>query len=174
MNSYPNLLITNIRSSLVYKFDLLQAKARRELFFGKLTGRDTLLQAFPGGIERKNPNRKLLPLQDIPIEKVVGSLNRRADFDYKFRPLKKIARERWINIHLIFDHEGWEPILVHKIGSEYFVEDGHHRLSVAHELGMEFILADVWEYPVIEVLKVDPCRSAKCAESRPTKLYIPC
>ena len=135
MNMYPFTAVTNIRSHLAYKFHSLRASAQRELFLGKLIGRDTLLQTFPRGMERKNPNRKLLPIQDIPIEKIVGSVNRHDDFDYKFRPLKENARDRWIDIHLFLE-EGWPPILVHKIGSEYFVEDGHHRLSVAQELGM--------------------------------------
>ncbi len=172
MNMYPFTAVTNIRSHLAYKFHSLRASAQRELFLGKLTGRDTLLQTFPHGMERKNPNRKLLPIQDIPIEKIVGSVNRHDDFDYKFRPLKENARDRWIDIHLFLE-EGWPPILVHKIGSEYFVEDGHHRLSVAQELGMQFILAKVWEYPVVEVLKVDPCRTSKCAATNSPKLYIP-
>ena len=43
--------------------------------------------------------------------------------------------------------EAWEPILVYKLGDFYYVEDGHHRLSVAHALGRVFIRAVVWEYP---------------------------
>ncbi len=165
--------ITYLRSSLAYKFQSLRAQAQRELFLAKLMRRETLLQIFPSGLQGKNPNRRLLPVQDISIEDIVGTLNRRDDFDYKFRPLKNMVRDRWVNTHLTLDREGWEPIIVHKVGSEYFVEDGHHRLSVANELGMKFIQAKIWEYPVVEVVKVNACRAVKCAEAHSPKLYIP-
>lgn len=165
--------ITYLRSFLAYKFQSLRARAQRESFLAKLMGRETLLQTFPDSLAGRNPNRRLLPVQDILIDKVVGSLNRRDDFDYKFRPLKNMARDRWVNTHITLDGQGWEPIIVHKIGSEYFVEDGHHRLSVANEVGMKFIQAKVWEYPVVEVVKVNTCRAIKCAESHSPKLYIP-
>jgi hypothetical protein len=165
--------ITNLRSYLAYKFNALQSSAKRDLILAKLMGRDTSLQTFPSTLEGKNPNRKLLPIQEILIDNVVGTLNRHADFDYKFRPLKKVELDRWVNTRLILDQEGWEPILVHKVGSEYFVEDGHHRLSVAHELGLKYILAKVWEYPMVEGMKVNPCRTEKCAETNSHKLYVP-
>jgi hypothetical protein len=170
---HPVAIITNLRSHLAYRFNAMRTRAQRDLFLAKLTGRNTSLQAFPNTWEGKNPNRRMLPIQDIPVAKIVGTLNRRDDFDYKFRPLKKMARDRWVNTHLTLDLEGWEPILVHKVGSEYFVEDGHHRISVAHELGLKYIQAKVWEYPVVEVIKVNPCRSPKCAETNSPKLYIP-
>jgi hypothetical protein len=165
--------ITYLRSFLVYQFQSLRAQAQRELFLAKFIGRETLLQTFPSILEGKNPNRRLLPIQDISIDKVVGTLNRCDDFDYKFRPLKTMARDRWVNTHLTLDRQGWEPILVHKVGSEYFVEDGHHRLSVANALGLKYIQAKVWEYPVVEVMKVNPCRTTKCVETNSPKLYIP-
>ena len=37
--------------------------------------------------------------------------------------------------------------LVHKIDGIYFVEDGHHRISVAGDLGLETIEASVIAYP---------------------------
>lgn len=173
MNTNLFAPITNLRSYLAYKFQSMRVRALRELFLAKLTGKEISLQTFPSGIGRKNPNRKLLPIQDVSIDNIVGTFNRSDDFDYKFRPLKKISSDRWVNTYLTLEQEGWQPIIVHKVGSEYFVEDGHHRISVANELGMNFIQAKVWEYPVVEVLKVDSCRTAKCAETNSPKLYIP-
>jgi hypothetical protein len=173
MTMYPFTTVTNIRSYLAYKFHSMQTRARLESLLGKITGRENLLQTFPSSINSKSPNRKLLPVQDIALEKIVGTLNRRDDFDYKFRPLKKFICERWVNTYLTHEREGWQPILVHKIGSEYFVEDGHHRLSVAHELGLKFIQARIWEYSVVEVIKINTCRQTKGAKAGSTKLYIP-
>jgi hypothetical protein len=173
MNIPPLAPITDLRSDLAHKFHSMRAHAQRELILGKLSGKETALQTFPSGIKSRNPNRKLLPMQDISLDHIVGTFNRSDDFDYKFRPLKKTSSDRWVNTYLTLEEEGWQPIVVHKIGDEYFVEDGHHRLSVAHELGMKFIQAKVWEYSVVEVVKVHACRSANCAETNATKLYIP-
>jgi hypothetical protein len=35
-----------------------------------------------------------------------------------------------------------------KVGENYYVEDGHNRVSVARALGMLSIRAEVWEYPI--------------------------
>ena len=37
------------------------------------------------------------------------------------------------------------PIDVYQIGSAYFVQDGHHRVSIARQLGIEFVTAYVTE-----------------------------
>ena len=38
------------------------------------------------------------------------------------------------------------PVDLIKVGENYFVRDGHHRISVAHALGQEFIEAEVTEW----------------------------
>jgi uncharacterized protein (DUF1015 family) len=43
---------------------------------------------------------------------------------------------------------GWPPIRVYQVGNLYFVEDGHHRVSVARQLGLKLIEAEIWEYRV--------------------------
>jgi hypothetical protein len=39
------------------------------------------------------------------------------------------------------------PIQVFKVGDDYYVEDGHHRVSVAHVIGQLTMRAKVWEVP---------------------------
>lgn len=87
-------------------------------------------------------------VREIPVNRIVGSLSRASEFDRDFRPLYKEQRERWANVWRLHKREGWEPILVHQIGDLYFVEDGHHRTSVARDLGLETIEAIVIAYPV--------------------------
>jgi hypothetical protein len=145
MNMYP---LTNVRSLLVDKFYALQTLARRESLWAKLTGQSTKLAKFPEQAPRKSPNRTFIGMRDIPIEQIVGTLNRHSDFDHKFRPLKSYLRERWVNVHRALEKGGWAPILVHKVGDQYYVEDGHHRVSVARSLEMTFIQAKIWEYSV--------------------------
>ena len=139
--------LTGIRSYIAAEFSTLRARALRTMFWAKLIGRKTGLARFPEGTFQMGRNRKLLGIQDIPVEQVIGTLYRYGDFDHHFRPLKKNLEDRWVNIYLLHHGEGWPPILVHKVGDHYYVEDGHHRVSVARALGIVFIRATIWEYP---------------------------
>lgn len=166
MNLYPSF--TNIRSFTSYQFSRLRMRAVLEAFLAKISGKEYLLSTFPA--EREHPNRKLLGVKNIHVSKVVGSLNRTSDFDHQFRPLGKHLLNRWVNTSLLLDVDGWAPILVHKIGEDYYVEDGHHRVSVARALGMVFIEATVWEHPTHRV-KIDACPERECVEMKRVKAY---
>ena len=168
MNIYPTF--TNIRSFTSYKFSMLRMRALRDSFWAKLTGRDTRLARLPEQAQRNNPNRRLLGTKDIPVEQIIGTLTRDCDFDYMFRPLSKHLCNRWINTYINLERDGWSAILVHKIGEYYYVEDGHHRVSVARSHGMAFIEAKVWEYPVGPG-QTDTCQSTRCAERSSSKAY---
>lgn len=153
MNTYSQS--THTRSSLINEFYIQQTHARRDSLFAKLLGKNTTLARFPEEAPRKSPNRHFVGTQEIPVEKIAGTLNRQSDFDHKFRPLKSYLRDRWVNVYLTLQKEGWAPVLVHKVGDQYYVEDGHHRVSVARALGLSFIEAKVWEYPIPSVQPVD-------------------
>jgi hypothetical protein len=168
MNLYPSF--TDIRSHLYHKFFTLRTNARRDLLWAKLIGKTTGLATFPEEAPEKSPNRKFIGTEDIPVEQIVGTLNRQKDFDHKFRPLNKHLLERWVNVHLSVERDGWPAILVHKVGESYYVEDGHHRVSIAQALGMKFIPAKVWEYPCQEK-KAQPCHPEPCPEIHPAPLY---
>lgn len=160
--------LTHTRSSLVDKFYALQSPAWRDSIWAKLFEKNTKLAPFPEQTSRKGVNRKRSGVKDIPVEQIVGTLSRDSDFDHKFRPLKSSLRDRWINVYLALENGGWEPIIVHKIGEQYYVEDGHHRVSVARSLGMAFIEAKVWEYPGYETETVT-CGSRLCSERESVK-----
>ena len=168
MNMYPSF--SDLRNHLYHTFFALRTTARRELLWAKLLGRNTKLAAFPEEAPEKSPNRKFIGTEDIPVEQIVGTLNRHSDFDQKFRPLNKHLLERWVNVHLSLERDGWPPILVHKVGENYSVEDGHHRVSIAHALGMEYIPAKVWEYPYKE-LEAQPCQPEPCPEVSTVTVY---
>jgi hypothetical protein len=98
------------------------------------------------------PNSRYLGNQVVPIAQITGSVGRDADFDRNFRPLKSHLRNRWVRVFLLSQRTGWPRIRAHKVGRQYFVEDGHHRVSVAHLLGMRSIQAEVWEYQLNPVV----------------------
>jgi hypothetical protein len=169
MNIYP--YFTDFRSHLSLTFFTLRTNARREALWAKLMGRTTKLAIFPEEAPEKSPNRKFLGVQEIQVQEIIGTISRQADFDHQFRPLNKYLRERWVNAYLTLKREGWSPILVHKVGENYYVEDGHHRVSIAQSLGMAFIPARVWEYPC---LAKEPrnCQPEPCPERSPAKVYV--
>lgn len=83
-------------------------------------------------------------LRAVPIEKIVGSVDRYRDFDRAFLPRQVRTRSRWESVAQA-QHEGvtLPPIELYEIGETYFVKDGNHRVSVAREHGQVFIDARV-------------------------------
>jgi hypothetical protein len=88
-----------------------------------------------------------LGLQVIPLETIVGSVDRTRDFDRGFRPTSGKARERWERIATAVRRgQSMPPIDVYRIGSDlHFVRDGHHRVSVARAMHQPTIEAHVTE-----------------------------
>lgn len=85
-------------------------------------------------------------VQDIPLAAIVGSVGRYQDFTRNFLPKHSTGRERWARVRAsLEDMAGWPPIQVYKVGDAYFVLDGNHRVSVARDLGVKTIQADVTE-----------------------------
>ena len=168
MNIYP--LFIDVRGHLAYQFSTLRMQALRDSLWAKLIGKNTKLAIFPEQAPEKSPNRKLVGVEDILVEQIVGTLGRPSDFDHQFRPLKKNLRDRWVNVHLSLEINGWSPILVHKVGNNYYVEDGHHRVSVARSLGMAFIQANVWEYSV-EAKPIRSCQPLQNIEKSSVNAY---
>src|SRR3954468_14830603 len=90
--------------------------------------------------------REDLGLQIVPLDAIVGTVDRAADFDRGFRPTSPRLRSRWERIAAAQRRgESLPPISLYKVGDLYFVRDGHHRVSVAKSLGREDIDAYVVE-----------------------------
>ena len=87
-------------------------------------------------------------LQRIPLDAIVGSVGRYADFTRTFLPRREGMAERWTRIRTLIERgEELPPILVYQVGDAYFVLDGNHRVSVARTMNMEEIPAYVTEVP---------------------------
>ncbi|MGH2954116.1 MAG: chromosome partitioning protein ParB [Solirubrobacterales bacterium] len=84
--------------------------------------------------------------QTIPLDSIVGTVDRAREFDRRFRPTSRRVRRRWQGIaEAMRRGQSMPPIRVYRIGDLHFVEDGHHRVSVARQLGLELIDAYVTE-----------------------------
>jgi hypothetical protein len=85
-------------------------------------------------------------LQEIELDKIVGSVGRYRDFTRTFLPKEDMDEQRWRRVDAIAHQQGFPPIEVYKVGDVYFVRDGNHRLSVARMHGAQTIEAYVTEY----------------------------
>ncbi len=85
-------------------------------------------------------------LKTIPLESIVGSVDRADEFDRDFRPRSARVRARWQRINEAQRRgQGMPPIEAMRVGGLHFVVDGHHRVSVARHLGHDVIEAYVTE-----------------------------
>jgi len=85
-------------------------------------------------------------VESASIAHIRGSVNegRTYDFDADFRPLKRHNRERWLRLAEACQRGvRIPPVKLIKIGEIYFVQDGHHRISVHRAMGLTEIQADV-------------------------------
>jgi hypothetical protein len=85
-------------------------------------------------------------LQAIALGSIVGTVDSYDDFDRQFRPRSNRVRERWQQLALA-QRRGvsMPPIEVYRVADVYFVQDGHHRVSIAHATGQTMIDAYVTE-----------------------------
>jgi hypothetical protein len=100
------------------------------------------LRKIPGAVGRIHRG-----LRTVSIRQIGGSVGRCSEFDRDFMPAKASVEERWKRIDRAF-HRGEElpPVSLYKVGAFYFVLDGHHRVSVAHYHGVEWIDAYVTDF----------------------------
>jgi hypothetical protein len=89
-------------------------------------------------------------LRAIPLDSIVGTAEsaKAQAFDGRFRP-PATSRGRWERLWAASRAGApLPPISVFRIGDRHFVNDGHHRVSVAQALGMSAIDAEVTQLRV--------------------------
>jgi hypothetical protein len=124
------------------------SRARRRQLLARLAGRlrrepDDVNVILPfdevvGALGMRGERR--LGLKTIPLDSIVGTVDRSREFDRSFRPTSRRVRRRWEGIaEAVRRGQSMPPIDIYKIGDLYFVRDGHHRVSVARSLGLDKI-----------------------------------
>jgi hypothetical protein len=94
-------------------------------------------------------------LEEIPLEKIVGSVGRYRGFNRAFLPRAHIDPQRWMRIERLRRRTDLPPIEVFQIGDIYFVRDGNHRVSVARARNDKTIRAYVVQIPSRVTLESD-------------------
>jgi len=88
--------------------------------------------------------QRQLGLQTIRLDTIVGTTGARRDFDRCFQPAASQVRSRWERLALAQRRgEALPPIEVYRLGDLHFVDDGHHRVSIAGATGQQHIDAYV-------------------------------
>jgi len=131
----------------VHDFQSARLKAGIQEVLARITGRSTQLLSYEEVAEKlKLHIRTERGLETIPLDAIVGSVGRYADFTRTFLPRRDEDQQRWSRVKVAMeDQAGVEPIEVYKVGQVYFVIDGNHRVSVARREKFTSIEAHVIE-----------------------------
>ena len=85
-----------------------------------------------------------LGLQQVDLDTIVGSVDRRTGFDRRFRPTSEVSRQRFERLAgLVRNGQDLPAIDLYRVGEVHFVRDGHHRVAVLRALGRELVSARV-------------------------------
>lgn len=82
-------------------------------------------------------------LVTIPVDRIIGTVDRCCDFDRCFRVLRRHLEARLEQVRRRWPTGAFPPIQVERIGDDYFVVDGHHRVALARQLGQRAVEAKV-------------------------------
>jgi hypothetical protein len=109
----------------------------------RLPGRSAQLLCYEPVRDRLQPETSNGPeLETVPLETIVGSVERCGDFTHTFLPLKDSDERRWTRVMAAASEPAdLPPIRVYRIDGVCFVIDGHHRVSVARQRGLTHIEA---------------------------------
>ena len=119
-------------------FDKASRAARRHTLVTRLRRRClecSQLNVYDSSVRRSGRESGI---REIELEKISATVepSRAAQFDRWFRPNGKRTRGRWERLWAAEQRgEILPPISVIKVGCEYAVLDGHHRVSVARARG---------------------------------------
>jgi hypothetical protein len=130
----------------------MQNKAFLEKIYAFLSQRSrNLLDLTTEISERKIIRQYYVGVRTVPLNLIKGSEGRSTDFDCDFNPLHARTRDRWMSIAIARSQGDTLPLVeLIQLGEDYFVRDGHHRISVAHAFSEEYIDA------VVIVLELQP------------------
>lgn len=144
------------RIKAVEDFRRARRKADLDALLSKLTGKTEELLAFDEirkTLELTHPERE--ELRDIPLDSIVGSVNRYYDFNRQFYPLEDSDENRWSRVKTLVEMKGLDPIEVYQVGDVYFVLDGNHRVSIARQMNAKTVQAYVKRFRSAVEVKPD-------------------
>lgn len=124
-------------------------------------------------------HRRYGGIQGVSLSQICGSMGRTGDFDHHFHPLDDRLRDRWVSVAMTRSQFiSLPPVNLVQVGDRYFVEDGHHRISVARALGESTIDAEVSVWEVSGPLPWEKQPSSRLvwqrASAKQTAIFMSC
>jgi nucleotide-binding universal stress UspA family protein len=147
------------RSTAISDFRQAHQHAAVQHVLARVTGKSVELLSYEDVLGKlRLTGRASRGVREIPVAAIVGTVGRCTDFTRSFLPRKGSDEQRWANLLTFVQQNSLDalpPIEVYQIGAAYFVQDGHHRVSIARQLGVEFMSAHVIEVQTRAPLKPD-------------------
>jgi hypothetical protein len=83
----------------------------------------------------------------VPVDEIVGSVGRARYFPRGLRSGRGLTPSRVRRLVRALDHgEVLPSVLLYRIGHDYFIADGHHRIAAARLAGQQYVDAEVVAY----------------------------
>ncbi len=137
------------QTSALSDFRQAHQQAALQQVLARVTGKSVELLSYDDVLNKlRLTGRTTRGVREIAIDDIVGTVGRCTDFTRSFLPRKGSDEQRWAGLMAFVQQNSLDalpPIEVYQIGSAYFVQDGHHRVSIARQLGVKFIAAHVTE-----------------------------
>lgn len=154
-NGYGGLALSGVGMSggleIGGQYSSLRRRAALGQLLSRITGRSRSLRSLSEAMDGyRLCGQRHAGVQTVTIDRIVGSEGRCNDFDRDFRPLQTHTQHRWLSVARARSRGITLPAVdLIRVGDEYYVRDGHHRISVAQTLGQAAIDATVTEYHVV-------------------------
>lgn len=142
------------------RFDRARRSARIRQWLGRLLRRPRALLDL-NQIQCSVTERHYAGLQTVNISSIRGSEGRCHDFDSDFLPLNPTLTQRWVSVYAaMLAGIPMPAVTLIRVGSIYFVRDGHHRISATRLRGCDVIEAEVivWNASIEVMPEAAPAR----------------
>lgn len=128
-------------------FNSLRTKANFLVWWGRLLRRCVHLCSLEELLGNQHAYvRRDIGIRTVPLAQIVASVGRHHDFTSTFLPLAGVNEQRWVGLYLALQGAaGFPEVELLKVGDQYAVIDGHHRISVMRAAGIEAFPAHVIE-----------------------------
>lgn len=117
-------------------FEVALARGSRRRLLDRVLGRSWRLPSLRDALSPDMVSDALPGVTKVvELDAIRGSLNRSDDFDRRFYPLTDRLSNRWVRIaSMMLQNTALPPVELIRVRDDYFVVDGHHRISVSRML----------------------------------------
>ncbi|MCU0923778.1 MAG: hypothetical protein MUF16_26220 [Burkholderiaceae bacterium] len=145
MMSSSLAMAQTMREQLIKMYWSDAAQGQRQRFFARIRGRTSKLERLAElKAEAEAHAQHYAGLKAVPIEQITGTEDQAPAFDRNFHPIGDRPRQRWLSVaEARLTGKTLPPVQLVQVGEQYYVRDGHHRISVAQALGEAFIEAEI-------------------------------